>query len=305
MPININSEFNFHKAIASLEAKVTAPVEGYFGPKSMTWHCYKNPVMVFGALRALLLQLCHPAVSEGVRKYSNFRSDSFGRIRRTFHSMHTIFFGNTKNANRIAMGLHHMHSGIKSTTNKKAFTAIDPELLLWVQATLVEATFYAFETGGIPLREDEKEQFFEESKITATLMGIPPDVYPQNLAAFNKYFDKMIKGDELVINKVTQEIVDAVFHIPYTITSFNKLIAKATLPSPIRNDFGWELTKNNCRVFRWLKRLFSLITGCLPNPLLNSPAYHLANYRIARANNKRGSIMGWLYLNLLPRFMKV
>ena len=40
-------------------------VVGYFGPHSMTWRLYREPIVIIGGVRALLLQVAHPAGRRG------------------------------------------------------------------------------------------------------------------------------------------------------------------------------------------------------------------------------------------------
>ena len=84
--------------------------EGLFGPGSMHWKLYRTPGIILGGYRALLLQVAHPAVADGVRQFSDFKNDYLGRAERTFTNMIKIYFGDRQTALGSAKTLHHIHS---------------------------------------------------------------------------------------------------------------------------------------------------------------------------------------------------
>ncbi len=86
---------------------------GYFGPDSETWKIYREPTFLFGSIRALLLQIAHPAVAEGVARFSNFEKDAFGRGKRTFIAMTWLYFGDRQQADQAARKMNALHRPIK------------------------------------------------------------------------------------------------------------------------------------------------------------------------------------------------
>lgn len=307
----LSNALNDHQlAIKKLADQVDHPIEGFYGPDSMTWFCYRNPIMVFSGMRALILQLAHPAVARGVADHSNFKTDTYGRARRTFTAMNKLFFGDVKTALTISKGLYRMHAAIGGQVDNQSYQANEPHLLLWVLATLVEATFFAFECGGQPLSLSQKRAFYEESKTTALLMGIPMDVYPPNLEAFQDYFNKMISGNQLVINETTKEITNAIFQTPFTIPYFNRLMAAATLPRKIRDRLGLKFEQKEKFLFKVFKKIVTGLIRLTPKSLTYAPTYHLANYRIKKykkinAGNRKPSVLERVYKSLAPKFMQL
>ena len=53
------------------------------------------------------------------------------------------------------------------------FFANDPELLLWVAATLLDSSVVAYELFIEPLSAEEKEQLYQQAKRFGQLFGIP------------------------------------------------------------------------------------------------------------------------------------
>ena len=294
---------------------------GYFGPHTITWQLYREPFVVLGGVRALLLQVAHPAVAQGVAQYSSFQSDPFGRGYRTFAAMASIYFGNQQQADQTARRLQMMHSGIKGqypqipATSRPAsetpFVATDPELLLWVLATLTDTTLRVCE--WLPVRHlpaGWREQFYEESKTTARLMGIPASAYPVDLQAFQEYFNGMLNGDLLGSTPACRTMAQAIVRHPKAPGKWADFLAAGWMPAPLCERLGIVTAPDSARRLEKLLRRARFMYALLPRTLRYNPAYHQALYRIARSNGSAtpwaGRVFNWLSkhtkipLGLLP-----
>ncbi len=110
---------------------------GLYGPRSEAWRLNREAMLLLGAgPRALLLQLAHPAVAAGVAEHSDFRADPWRRLAGTLRSYLTIVYGTTTSARAEIRRLNALHRGIAGV----GYSARDPELSLWVHATLVDST---------------------------------------------------------------------------------------------------------------------------------------------------------------------
>ncbi|HRI58560.1 MAG TPA: oxygenase MpaB family protein [Saprospiraceae bacterium] len=286
-------------------------VTGYFGPGTITWQLYREPVFVLGGVRALLLQIAHPAVADGVARYSGFQSDPFGRGYRTFAAMAMIYFGTKKQAEATAQRLWRIHSGITgkyplpTPHSLIPYSANDPDLLLWVLATLTETTLQVYSRtpfGNLP--PDWKERFYEESKIAARLLGIPDEVYPPDLQAFESYFAAVLNGRLLGSTLVCQEMAQAIVRHPRAPKKWAALFAAGWLPASLCQRLGIEAGDHpEVRLEKWLRR-FGRIYRLLPGWLRYNPAYHQAQYRIDKARGKSLSPAGWFF-TWLGRRVKV
>jgi len=274
--------------------------KGYFGPESMTWKLYREPSIMLGSMRALLLQIAHPAVAIGVSMYSNYTKDFVGRAHRTILSMVRLWYGDIPTANNSARRLHHIHSMIRGQmvwetedeTIVNPFCAADPDLLYWVLATIVDTTITLYEKTVRPLSKEEKEQFYEESKITAQLMGITLDEYPETLEAFNLRFNQVVTEGTLRLQKEGKSVTEALFKTPYPVRRFTEILADHFLPENGKKIFGF---KSNKRFAKIVLRLARLINRLIPNDLRYAPHYHQANFRIALSERKTPKIIERLH----------
>ncbi len=269
--------------------------EGFFGPGSMHWRLYGKPGIILGAYRALLLQVAHPAVADGVRQFSDFKSDYLGRAERTFTNMIKIYFGDWQTALESGKKLHHIHSMIRGTvvgnnggrTINLQYCANDPDLLLWVLATLIDTTLVLYEAVCEPLTGSEKSRFYEESKLVATVMGIPKETIPNDLDAFYSYYNGMLDGEELRVDAVTLRLSKAIFQPPYFPAYLAKVLATGFLPPRFRREYGLEYTAKKRKHFRWAVAVSSWVSKLLPHPLGYALPYYQAHYRIAKARGLR------------------
>jgi uncharacterized protein (DUF2236 family) len=183
----------------------TADAQGLFGPKSATWMVDRELVLFLGGPRALLLQIAHPAIAAAVEEHSDFRADPLGRLSRTLSSVFTIVFGDRAEAIAAAARVTRRHAPVygrvaeasPSPWSGKAYRAQDPELLLWVHATLVDTAMHVFSSLVRPLEPDEARRYYDESKRVGELLGIPPEVLPPTLPLFRDYFGRMVDGPVL------------------------------------------------------------------------------------------------------------
>src|SRR4030088_1209065 len=53
----------------------TDPDPGLFGPDSVTWRVMREPLLILGGGRALLMQAAHPLVAQGAIDHSTHRRD--------------------------------------------------------------------------------------------------------------------------------------------------------------------------------------------------------------------------------------
>ncbi len=295
-PIAILKQNPPYKDMITIPKGLTnSDVEGFFGQDSMHWKIYREPGIMVAGVSALLSQIAHPAVALGVYHYSEFQKDFLGRAHRTIFSMMRIWTGSQTEAIQSARRLHRIHHHIRGTfeenkngqISERIFCANDPDLLVWILATMVMATVRAYEKVYCPLTVVERQQFFEETKITAQLMGIPLTEYPSNWKAFEKYYEDILAGDVLEVGEMSRSISKDLFCAYFPFSGLMQAMAAGFLTEKLNQDFGLKFEKKEQRIFRWIIRFFKVTMAILPDNCRYAPQYHRAMYRIAKATGKR------------------
>lgn len=161
--------------------------------------------------RALLLQLAHPAVAAGVNDHSDFRADPWHRLAGTLRSYLTIVYGSTGPARAEIRRLNTLHRGITGP----GYAARDPDLSLWVHATLVESTMAVADAWLEPLSAERRAAYYEETRPIARAFGVPDGSLPTDVHAFDRYFADMLgPAGPVRVSPVARELAAVVLHPP-------------------------------------------------------------------------------------------
>ncbi|TMA12144.1 MAG: DUF2236 domain-containing protein, partial [Deltaproteobacteria bacterium] len=132
--------------------------ERFFSPEMTIWRIDREMALLLGGGRALLMQLAHPKVAAGVADYSHFREDPLARLYRTMNTMWSIVFDQESEA-RASLGrvtdIHRRVQGLIQAGEPlppgTPYDALDPALLLWVHATLVDSALLTYDLFVEPL----------------------------------------------------------------------------------------------------------------------------------------------------------
>ncbi|MGH2767167.1 MAG: oxygenase MpaB family protein, partial [Actinomycetota bacterium] len=115
--------------------------QGLFGPESLSWRVHRETTVLFGGARALLMHAAHPLVIAGARESGFYDRNPWRRLERTLALTYALTFGTRTEALWAADRINEVHRavhGIDRATGKP-YDALDPDLLLWVHACLVDS----------------------------------------------------------------------------------------------------------------------------------------------------------------------
>ena len=185
---------------------------GRYGPASEAWQLNREAMLLLGAgPRALLLQLAHPAVAAGVADHSDFRADPWRRLAGTLRSYLTIVYGTSASADAEIRRLNRLHRGIVGP----GYSARDPALSMWVHATLVDSTIAVYDTWLEPLSRERRAAFYAETRPIGRAFGVPDDVLPADVDAFEGYLATMLEpGGPVRVSAVARELAGVVLRPP-------------------------------------------------------------------------------------------
>ena len=185
---------------------------GLYGPKSEAWALNREAMLLLGAgPRALLLQLAHPGVAAGVADHSDFRADPWSRLQGTLRSYLRIVYGAATAARAEIRRLNELHRTITGPT----YRARDPELSLWVHATLVDSTIVVADAWLEPLSRDRRARYYAETVPIGRAFGIPASLLPADLDAFEAYVAAALApGGPVRVDATARELAHAVLHPP-------------------------------------------------------------------------------------------
>lgn len=179
---------------------------GLYPDDSLARRINRENVLFLGGGRALLMQLAHPKVAAGVDEHSDFRSRPLYRLRRTIRLTMAIVFGDHETATAAARTVNQAHGKVRG----RGYRALDPDLLLWVFATLVDSALLTYETFVQRLEPQERDRFYQEMKLTGELLGIPRSAFPARIDEFERYVAEQIEKGPVRVTASARELGELV-----------------------------------------------------------------------------------------------
>jgi uncharacterized protein (DUF2236 family) len=268
---------------------------GLFGPESVTWRVNREGVLLLGGGAAIIMQVAHPLVGAGVAEHSNYREDPWGRLYRTLDLTTSMVFGSTQKANAASDRLREVHARVRGVTKRdeggypagSKYFANDPELAMWVHATLVETSLQIYTAYVGQLTHAERQTYYEEQKRLGEMFGVPIEKQPETLGAFFEYFDHMVET-ELAVTDALRDVVDATMRpdLPFVarpVVEAMNLVTVSLLPQKLRNDLGLDWGPNRQRLVGASRALIRRTLPVLPRLLREFPPARSADRRVATA----------------------
>jgi uncharacterized protein (DUF2236 family) len=250
---------------------------GYFGPDSVTWKIASEAIITLGGSRAVLMQLAHPLVAVGVSAHSNYMTDPFGRSARTSILGQMLTFGPHTTAHKAARTINRLHTHVYGTLSEQAgdykkgtsYKARDPELLLWVHATLIDTILYIYPLFVRPLSQEEQEQYYQESKTLVHLLGLSYTDMPETVNDLQLYVDDMVHSNRLAATPESRRLAQQLLFpsipaILRPLLHLNYQITCALLPQPIREIYGMECSATQQHAFDLFAQGTRLLIPHLP-----------------------------------------
>jgi uncharacterized protein (DUF2236 family) len=268
---------------------VASPNEGYFGPDSVVWKIDRHLAVLLGSgSRALLLQVAHPSIAAAVAEHSRYRSDPIGRLRHTLEAIYAFAFADLEHATRMVHAINRRHARVVGATPDGApYAALDPHLLLWVYATLIDSSLLAYETFVGPLSEAERETAYVEFQQAAHVWGIPREIFPPDLGGLRAWMDELIASGEVRVmpqGRHAGQIIlkPPVWWLPGWVMAPLEWVAVWLLPPTIRDGFGYGWGPRRERFMRVCAALSRRVVPRLPALVRDLPVARAADRRVER-----------------------
>lgn len=238
--------------------------------------------------RALLLQIAHPSVAAGVDEHSDFRADPWRRLRGTLRNYLAIIYGSAPVARAEIRRLNALHRDITGP----GYAARDPELALWVHATLVDSTIVANDAWLGPLARDRAAAYYEETRPIGRAFGIPEALLPADLDAFDAYVATMLGPDGPVrVGPLARELAETILRpplpgvlaglgIPPAAYAWTLWPSVGLLPPAVREAYGLPWDGRHRVVADWLVTGWRAWRPLLPASFRQMPQALAADRRV-------------------------
>jgi uncharacterized protein (DUF2236 family) len=230
-----------------------------------------------------------------VAEFSNYREDPWGRLYRTLDLTTQVVFGDSEAVKEGSERLHRIHSRGQGETKETGgrfpqgtrYEANDPELIMWVHATLVDTSILVYDRYVSRLTIAERERYYLEQKRLGEAFGVPLDRQPPTYADFNEYVGDMLDGDSLAVTDALRDVTDATLRpdLPLPVRPLVEAMNLATagmLPPRLREELGLPWGPGRQRLLEASRVLLSAALPVLPRLLRDLPPARSADRRVRR-----------------------
>jgi uncharacterized protein (DUF2236 family) len=246
---------------------MNAPHSGHYFPPGRSMarrvHGERSVGLLYGQ-RALLIGALEPLTYTGTMLSTRSGDRPFERLARTAKIQETIFLGSREEADEALAKVHRLHETIKGELPEPAgahpagtaYSAFDPELMLWTLAVIADSGREMYETLVRPLDPDERERLWQDYVRFGELFGLPRSEVPAGHVEFKTWFDGRLAAPDLQATAHGLEMAPLVaFRQPVPAAARGNLvlqnhIIKGTLPPRVREIFGIRWSRAHESSFR-------------------------------------------------------
>lgn len=127
-------------------------------------------------------QALHPSAMAGVARYSDFRDDAWGRLRRTGEYVSLVTYGSREEVDRAAERVRMIHHRLGLDNQEE---------LLWVHTSMVDAFIDVARRSGMALSDSEVDDYLNQMVVFAELVGIDRTSVPSSYVELERYMAQM------------------------------------------------------------------------------------------------------------------
>jgi uncharacterized protein (DUF2236 family) len=238
----------------------------YFPPgRSMARRVHgERAVGLLYGQRALLIGALEPLTYTGTMLSTGAGNHPFTRLARTAKIQETVFLGTRVEADKALAAVHRLHERVEGTLSEAAgahpagaaYSAFDPELMLWTLAVIADSGRAMYEAMVRPLSEAERESLWRDYVHFGELFGLPASEVPVSYREFRAWWEERLASPDLVATPHALEMAPLVaFEQPVPAAARANLVAqnliiKGTLPPRVRKIFGIGWSRAHETVFR-------------------------------------------------------
>jgi len=207
--------------------------------------------------RALLIGALEPLTYTGTMLSTRSKDRPFQRLARTAKIQETILLGTRVEADKALAVVHRLHERVKGTLPEAAgahpagaaYSAFDPELMLWTLAVIADSGRAMYEAMVRPLSAEEREDLWQDYVRFGELFGLPRADVPASYAEFSAWWEERMSSPQLQATEHGLEMAPLVaFEQPVPGPARGNLIAqnhiiKGALPPRVRQIFGIRWSK--------------------------------------------------------------
>jgi uncharacterized protein (DUF2236 family) len=237
-------------------------------------------ILLAAGARAILLQIADPSVARGVAEHSDFAARPLDRLEGTLGYIYAVVFGSPAEVARARRIVGRAHAPVRSAVpsadgSAPAYSAYDPDLQLWVAATVYDSAITMFERAFGPLPEEAAERIHRGYAVLGTALQVPEGRWPADRAAFRAYWEERVAILEPTADaqRVARTLLGG-RGAPPAVRAVMPMVALVTaglLPPRIRSGFGMRWDARLERRFARALGVILAVNRLLPRAVREAP----------------------------------
>lgn len=236
-------------------------------------------VLLAGAGRAVLLQLANPAVGHGVARHSAFATEPMRRLHGTLTYIYALTNGTEAQRELVKRRVDSAHAPVRSGPaadgSHPAYSAFDPQLQLWVAATLYESGMGMYDRFFPALDEETAELIYRQYGVLGSALQMPEGLWPDNRADFQTYWDDAVAG--LRIDDAARHVAEVLLeakNAPWWLRvgmPLARFVTIGLLPDTVRRGFGYTWTPGQERRLGYFFTFLRTVVPAIPKWIRQAP----------------------------------
>ncbi|HTF53733.1 MAG TPA: oxygenase MpaB family protein [Pseudonocardia sp.] len=229
----------------------------------------------------VIMQLARPGVGHGVVESTvdsgKVTLHPIKRARTTLSYLAVATLGTDEERAAFRRGVNRSHAQVRSTESSPVpYNAFDVDLQLWVAACLYVGFQDVYRLFGAPVDEVTWERIYRESATLGTTLQVPPERWPADLAAFQRYWNDSM--DQVSIDDtVRRYLTDLIMlrHLPpparLALGRLSRFVTTGFLPERFRAEMQLPWDERRQRRFDRLMSLVAVAVRLAPPVLREFP----------------------------------
>jgi uncharacterized protein (DUF2236 family) len=227
---------------------------GCFSDDAMIRRVHREQLVALAGPRALLMQAAHPVAFAGFFAHTGALDEPYERLHRTAKAIDLVVFGPREEAERVTAIVRDVHRRVRGQLSAPVgrfpagtpYAADDPELLLWILATLADSGLVVYQRYVRGLTREERDAYWQDFRVFGCLFGLADDEMPPTIEAFDAYMRAMIDGGDLHVSDEARDLaIDIVMRppVPFQLRPLLELtnfVTVGLLPQSLRRGYGFR-----------------------------------------------------------------
>jgi uncharacterized protein (DUF2236 family) len=220
-------------------------------------------VGLFYGQRALCIGALSPLNYVGTSEHTANKQSPFKRLARTGERFEAVMLGSRAQADRVLEAVQVMHQRVNGALPADAgphragtrYDALDPALMLWTIAVMMDSAARFHDLLVRPLRSEERESLWQDYIHFGVLFGMPREGAPPTYAEFREYYDGYLASDQVWLTDEARYVgYFTAFEIPMPAHAqpakrVHDLLMLGSLPPRVRELYGLPWTRAHAAAF--------------------------------------------------------